>query len=61
MIEENVKKIIEELPPGVQLVAAAKTRTPEENPEKRLKQESKLSGRTMSRKLLPLLTWSDTE
>ncbi len=30
MIEENVKKIIEELPPGVQLVAAAKTRTPEE-------------------------------
>jgi pyridoxal phosphate enzyme (YggS family) len=30
MIEENVKKILEELPPGVQLVAAAKTRTPEE-------------------------------
>lgn len=30
MIEENVKRILEELPPGVQLVAAAKTRTPEE-------------------------------
>ncbi|MBW1888523.1 MAG: YggS family pyridoxal phosphate-dependent enzyme, partial [Deltaproteobacteria bacterium] len=27
MIEENIKKILEELPPGVQLVAAAKTRT----------------------------------
>lgn len=30
MIEDNVRKILEELPPGVQLVAAAKTRTPEE-------------------------------
>lgn len=30
MIEENVKRIMEELPPGVKLVAAAKTRTPEE-------------------------------
>jgi len=30
MIKENVKKILEELPEGVQLVGAAKTRTPEE-------------------------------
>ncbi len=30
MIEENVKKILKELPDGVTLVAAAKTRTPEE-------------------------------
>ena len=30
MIRENVKKILKELPDGVQLVAAAKTRTPEE-------------------------------
>jgi pyridoxal phosphate enzyme (YggS family) len=30
MISENVKKILEELPEGVQLVAAAKARTPEE-------------------------------
>jgi pyridoxal phosphate enzyme (YggS family) len=30
MIEENVKKILQELPPGVELMAAAKTRTPEE-------------------------------
>lgn len=30
MIGENVKKILQELPPGVQLVGAAKTRTPEE-------------------------------
>jgi pyridoxal phosphate enzyme (YggS family) len=30
MIRENVKKIISELPEGVMLVAAAKTRTPEE-------------------------------
>lgn len=30
VIEENVKKILEELPPGVKLEAAAKTRTPEE-------------------------------
>ena len=30
MIEHNVKKILEELPPGVELMAAAKTRTPEE-------------------------------
>jgi pyridoxal phosphate enzyme (YggS family) len=30
MIEENVKKILSELPEGVQLVAAAKARTPEE-------------------------------
>lgn len=30
MIEENVKKILEELPPGVELMAAAKTRTPKE-------------------------------
>ena len=30
MIEENVKKIFEELPPGVELMAAAKARTPKE-------------------------------
>jgi pyridoxal phosphate enzyme (YggS family) len=30
MIEENVKRILSELPEGVELVAAAKTRTPEE-------------------------------
>jgi len=30
MIKENVRKILEELPPGVELVAAAKTRTPAE-------------------------------
>lgn len=30
MIKENIKKILSELPEGVQLVAAAKTRTPEE-------------------------------
>jgi len=30
VIEENVKKILVELPPGVELEAAAKTRTPEE-------------------------------
>ena len=30
MITENVKNILEELPEGVQLVAAAKSRTPEE-------------------------------
>jgi pyridoxal phosphate enzyme (YggS family) len=30
MIEENVKKILQELPPGVVLMAAAKTRTPDE-------------------------------
>ena len=30
MIRENVKRILEELPEGVQLVGAAKTRTPEE-------------------------------
>ena len=30
MIEENVKKILEALPEGVQLVGAAKTRSPEE-------------------------------
>ena len=30
MIEENVKTILKELPPGVELVAAAKMRTPEE-------------------------------
>jgi pyridoxal phosphate enzyme (YggS family) len=30
MIEENVKKILEELPPGVELMAAAKSRTPKE-------------------------------
>jgi len=30
VIEENVKKILEELPPGVELEAAAKTRTPDE-------------------------------
>ncbi|MBW1996675.1 MAG: YggS family pyridoxal phosphate-dependent enzyme [Deltaproteobacteria bacterium] len=30
MIKENVRKILEELPEGVQLVGAAKTRTPEE-------------------------------
>ena len=30
MIEENVKRILAELPDGVMLVAAAKTRTPEE-------------------------------
>jgi len=30
MIEENVKKILDELPENVELVAAAKTRTPEE-------------------------------
>jgi len=30
MIEENIKAILKELPPGVELVAAAKARTPEE-------------------------------
>lgn len=30
MIKDNVKKILEELPSGVELVAASKTRTPEE-------------------------------
>jgi pyridoxal phosphate enzyme (YggS family) len=30
MIEENIKKILQELPPGVELMAAAKARTPEE-------------------------------
>jgi pyridoxal phosphate enzyme (YggS family) len=30
MIRENVKKLLDELPPGVELVAAAKTRTPDE-------------------------------
>ncbi len=30
MIEQNVKQILSELPPGVQLVAAAKTRSPQE-------------------------------
>lgn len=30
MIEENVRKLLDELPPGVKLVAAAKTRTPDE-------------------------------
>jgi pyridoxal phosphate enzyme (YggS family) len=30
MIRENVRKILDELPPGVELVAAAKTRTPDE-------------------------------
>jgi len=30
MIEENVKQILDELPRGVELVAASKTRTPEE-------------------------------
>jgi pyridoxal phosphate enzyme (YggS family) len=30
VIEENVKSILKELPPGVELVAAAKMRTPEE-------------------------------
>ncbi|MQY60413.1 YggS family pyridoxal phosphate-dependent enzyme [bacterium] len=30
MIEENVKKLLQELPPGVELMAAAKARTPEE-------------------------------
>ncbi len=30
MIEENVKKILEELPPGVELMAAAKSRAPKE-------------------------------
>lgn len=30
MIKDNVKKILESLPQGIQLVAAAKTRTPEE-------------------------------
>jgi pyridoxal phosphate enzyme (YggS family) len=30
MIEDNVRKILEELPPGIQLVAAAKTCSPEE-------------------------------
>lgn len=30
MIKENVKRILEELPEGVELVGAAKTRTPEE-------------------------------
>lgn len=30
MIEKNVKAILKELPPGVELVAAAKARTPEE-------------------------------
>jgi pyridoxal phosphate enzyme (YggS family) len=30
MIEENTKRILEELPPGVELMAAAKARTPEE-------------------------------
>lgn len=30
MIEENVKKILEELPPGVELMAASKSRTPKE-------------------------------
>jgi pyridoxal phosphate enzyme (YggS family) len=30
MIKENVKKLLVELPPGVELVAAAKTRTPDE-------------------------------
>jgi len=30
MIKENIKKILDELPEGVELVAAAKTRTPEE-------------------------------
>jgi len=30
MIEENVKRILEELPPGVELMAAAKARTPDE-------------------------------
>lgn len=30
MIEENVKRILKELPPGVELMAAAKTRSPEE-------------------------------
>jgi uncharacterized pyridoxal phosphate-containing UPF0001 family protein len=30
MIEENIKKILQELPPGVELMAAAKARKPEE-------------------------------
>ena len=30
MIEENAKRILKELPPGVELMAAAKTRSPEE-------------------------------
>lgn len=30
MIEENVKKILAELPQGVQLEAAAKARTPDD-------------------------------
>jgi len=30
MIEKNTKKILQELPPGVELMAAAKARTPEE-------------------------------
>ncbi|GAH62064.1 unnamed protein product, partial [marine sediment metagenome] len=30
MIKKNVKKILDELPENVELVAAAKTRTPEE-------------------------------
>ncbi|MCD6358908.1 MAG: YggS family pyridoxal phosphate-dependent enzyme [Dehalococcoidia bacterium] len=30
MIRDNIRKLLEELPPGVELVAAAKTRTPDE-------------------------------
>jgi len=30
MIEENVKRVLKELPPGVELMAASKTRSPEE-------------------------------
>ena len=30
MIRENIQKILQELPQGVELVGAAKTRTPEE-------------------------------
>jgi pyridoxal phosphate enzyme (YggS family) len=30
MIEENIQKILKELPPGVELMAAAKSRTPQE-------------------------------
>ena len=46
MIKQNVDQILSELPDGVQLVAAVKARTPEENFEAFSKPKSDVHSQT---------------
>jgi len=49
-IRENVKSVLQELPPGVELVAAAKQQSPEKI-KAAIEAGIKIIGETISRKL----------